>query len=84
MLYSSKVFWNKFSLALGLGSVLCCVMQAQTVRTRYQPDSIRAANRATLCRYCRASLIPHTRMPDHSYRFDPVALQGWLRQRTVG
>ncbi len=29
-------------------------------------------NRATLCRYCRASLIPHTRMPDQSYRFDPL------------
>jgi hypothetical protein len=37
MLYSSQVFWNKFSLALGLGSVLCCVMHAQTVRTSYQP-----------------------------------------------
>ncbi len=37
MLYSSQVFWNKFSLALGLGSVLCCVMHAQTVKTSYQP-----------------------------------------------
>ena len=37
MLYRSQVFWNKFSLALGLGSVLCCVMHAQTVRTSYQP-----------------------------------------------
>ena len=37
MLHSSQVFWNKFSLALGLGSGLCCVMQAQTVRTSYQP-----------------------------------------------
>lgn len=37
MLYSSQVFWNKFSLAVGLGSVLCCVMHAQTVRTSYQP-----------------------------------------------
>lgn len=37
MLYSSRAFWNKFSLALGLGSVLCCVMHAQTVRTSYQP-----------------------------------------------
>src|ERR1700751_3546717 len=37
MPHSSQVFWNKFSLALGLGSVLCCVMHAQTVRTSYQP-----------------------------------------------
>src|SRR5258708_15481090 len=37
MFYSSQVYWNKFSLALGLGSVLCCVMHAQTVRTSYQP-----------------------------------------------
>jgi Domain of unknown function (DUF4136) len=37
MLHSSQVFWNKFRLALGLGSVLCCVMHAQTVRTSYQP-----------------------------------------------
>src|SRR5258708_12482847 len=36
MFYSSQVFWNKFSLALGLGSVLCCVMHAQTVKTSYQ------------------------------------------------
>ena len=37
MLYSSQVFRNKFSLALGLGSVLCCAMHAQTVKTSYQP-----------------------------------------------
>jgi hypothetical protein len=27
----------RLTLALGLGPVLCCVMQAQTVRTSYQP-----------------------------------------------
>jgi hypothetical protein len=37
MLYSSQEFRKKFSLVLGLGSVLCCVMHAQTVRTSYQP-----------------------------------------------
>ena len=31
------MFRNKFSLALGLGSVLCCAMHAQTVKTSYQP-----------------------------------------------
>jgi predicted DNA-binding transcriptional regulator AlpA len=43
-------------------------------------------NRATLCRYCRSSIIPHphTRMPDASYRFDPNAIQTWIAQRTVG
>jgi hypothetical protein len=46
--------------------------------------AILCIKRATLCGYCRASLIPHVRMPDLSYRFDPVALQGWLSQRTVG
>jgi hypothetical protein len=40
-------------------------------------------NRATLCRYCRQGLIPHLRMPDLSYRFDPLALEGWLRMRSV-
>jgi hypothetical protein len=40
-------------------------------------------NRVTLCRYCRASLIPHVRMPDLSYRFDPVSLRNWLRERTM-
>jgi Domain of unknown function (DUF4136) len=28
---------RKFSFLLGLGSVLCCVMHAQTVRTSFQP-----------------------------------------------
>jgi uncharacterized protein DUF4136 len=37
MFHSFSGFWNKFSLAVGLGSMLCCVMQAQTVRTSYQP-----------------------------------------------
>src|ERR1700750_1492699 len=37
MLHSSQVFWKKFSLALGLGVVLCCVMHGQTARTSYQP-----------------------------------------------
>jgi len=37
MLYGSQLFWKKLSLALGLASVLCCVMHAQSVRTSYQP-----------------------------------------------
>jgi hypothetical protein len=37
MLYSSQAFWNKFSLALELGSMLAAVMHAQTIRTSYQP-----------------------------------------------
>ena len=37
MFHSSQVFRNKYRAALGLGSVLCCVMYAQTVRTSYQP-----------------------------------------------
>jgi len=37
MLHSSKGFRKRFSLVFGLGSVLCCVMHAQTVRTSYQP-----------------------------------------------
>ena len=33
-------FGRKFSFLLGLGSVLCCVMHAQTVRTSFQPGLI--------------------------------------------
>ncbi|MGI4828270.1 MAG: helix-turn-helix domain-containing protein [Janthinobacterium lividum] len=40
-------------------------------------------NRATLCRYCRAGLIPHLRMPDFSYRFDPSALTIWIKERSI-
>lgn len=41
-------------------------------------------NRATLCRYCRSGKIPHIRMPDASYRFNPTAIEEWLTERTVG
>jgi Helix-turn-helix domain len=55
----------------------------KTYLTSSEVMAILRINRATLCRHCRASLIPHVRMPDLSYRFDPVALQGWLRERSV-
>jgi hypothetical protein len=37
MLHSSQEARKTFCLVLGLGSVLCCVMHAQTARTSYQP-----------------------------------------------
>jgi hypothetical protein len=58
--------------------------QRKTYLNTNEVMAVLRINRATLCRYCRASLIPHVRMPDLSYRFDPVALQDWLSQRTVG
>jgi Helix-turn-helix domain len=63
------------------------ILHQLMLRGRYLTSSevmaILRINRATLCRYCRQGLIPHLRMPDLSYRFDPVALQGWLRERSV-
>jgi hypothetical protein len=41
-------------------------------------------NRATLCRWCRAGIIPYTRMPDNSYRFDTKAIQMWIADRSLG
>jgi predicted site-specific integrase-resolvase len=58
--------------------------QRKTFLTSSEVMAILRINRAPLCRYCRQGLIPHLRMPDLSYRFDPLALEGWLRQRTVG
>jgi predicted site-specific integrase-resolvase len=40
-------------------------------------------NRATLCRWCRKSIIPNIRMPDTSYRFSPDAIQAWIDQRSA-
>src|ERR1700758_1650161 len=37
MLRTTQEFRKRFYLMLGLWSVLCCVMHAQTVRTSYQP-----------------------------------------------
>jgi len=59
------------------------IKQRGSYLTSTEVMAILRINRATLCRYCRQGLIPHLRMPDLSYRFDPVALQGWLRERSV-
>ena len=66
------------------GTITDQLRQRKTYLDTTEVMAVLRINRATLCRYCRASLIPHIRMPDLSYRFDPVALQGWLSQRTVG
>jgi len=39
--------------------------------------------RATLCKWCRASKLPHFRLPDHSYIFDPVQLADWMLEREI-
>jgi hypothetical protein len=37
----------------------------------------------TLCKWVRESGLPAARMPDHSYRFDPVLVAQWIEDRTV-
>ena len=41
-------------------------------------------NRATVCSWCRKGKIPHFRMPDQSYMFDPIQIATWLMQRFCG
>jgi len=38
--------------------------------------------RATLCGWCRAGKVPHLRMPDNSYLFDP-RIANWLSDRAA-
>jgi excisionase family DNA binding protein len=37
----------------------------------------------TLCKWVRECGLPAFRMPDHSYRFDPVQLLQWLENRQL-
>ena len=96
--YCKPTNWNLIPLETGEPWVLALMERDETTqptiidqlrqRKAYlsttEVMAILRINRATLCGYCRASLIPHIRMPDFSYRFDPVALHGWLSERTVG
>jgi hypothetical protein len=37
----------------------------------------------TLCKWVREAGLPAMRMPDHSYRFDPVRVAQWLEDRQM-
>jgi predicted DNA-binding transcriptional regulator AlpA len=39
--------------------------------------------RATLCGWCREGKVPHARMPDNSYLFDPGKILAWLNERSL-
>jgi len=39
--------------------------------------------RGTLCGWCRPGKLPHLRMPDNSYLFDPVTIVAWMSDRAV-
>jgi hypothetical protein len=46
--------------------------------TSTEVTSLLRVNRATLCRYCRLGMLPHTRMPNQSYRFDRNLIRSWI------
>jgi hypothetical protein len=37
----------------------------------------------TLCGWCRGGRVPHMRMPDNSYLFDPVRIAAWMSDRAA-
>jgi excisionase family DNA binding protein len=39
--------------------------------------------RGTLCGWCRAGKLPHMRLPDNSYLFDPGTVSTWMQKRTI-
>jgi excisionase family DNA binding protein len=41
------------------------------------------ASRNTLCKWVRKNGLPAAKMPDNSYRFDPVQLRQWWENRRV-
>jgi hypothetical protein len=51
--------------------------------TTTQLADLLQTTKATLHGWCRASKLPCTRMPDNSYRFDPLAVRSWLIERTA-
>jgi excisionase family DNA binding protein len=38
---------------------------------------------STLYQWTRNEKIPHVKMPNTCVRFDPVAIEKWLKQRTI-
>lgn len=57
--------------------------QRKTLLESAEVMDIFRVTRQTLCGWCRASKIPHVRMPDGSYRFDPGAIAAWMADRAA-
>jgi hypothetical protein len=62
-------------------SVVQRLLARNTLLTTVELMKLLSYNRATVCSWCRKGKIPHFRMPDQSYAFDPVLIAGWLTER---
>lgn len=65
-------------------SVVQRLLARNTLLTTAELMVLLSYNRATVCSWCRRGLIPHFRMPNQSYAFDPALIAGWLTERFSG
>ena len=58
------------------------------LRKLLEPDEVAPffgyKNRVSFLRMVRESGVPHIRLNERRVMFDPEAVNGWLRDRTVG
>jgi hypothetical protein len=59
------------------------LLACKSLLTTAELMELLSRNRATVCSWCRQGKIPHFRLPDQSYMFDPVLIAGWLMDRFI-
>jgi Helix-turn-helix domain len=55
----------------------------KTMLTTSEVMELLRITRATLCGWCRGGRVPHMRMPNNSYLFDPVRIATWMSDRAA-
>jgi hypothetical protein len=55
----------------------------KTMLTSSEIMDLLRITRARLCGWCWAGKVPHLRMPDNSYLFDPVRIAAWMSDRAA-
>ena len=64
-------------------SVLESLSSSPTLMTTKEVIDLLRITRNTLCEGCRSGRIPHSRLPNGEYRFDPSRLAHWLNERSA-
>ena len=63
-------------------SLVADLRSHKTMLTTTEAIALLRTTRHTLCAWVRAGKIPAVRTPANSYIFDPVALAGWMQERS--
>ena len=63
--------------------IVSLLVNRKTLLISTEVMAILRTTKNTLCKWVRENGLPATKMPDNSYRFDPVELLNWWQNRQV-